>query len=450
MKNHRFRALATPISRRQLLQSWNCGFGYLAFTGLAAAATAYKSPLAPKPSHFPGKAKRVIFLFMQGAPSQYETFEYNEELGVAAQKSPGLMAPAYSFSRHGQSGQYISDLFPQLAQQSDDLCILNGMHTDSPAHPQATIQLHTGSFNFVRPSLGAWVVYGLGTENQDLPGFISINPAGLGGAQNYGSAFLPAAYQGTPYQTRIGKLPNIQNQEVSADTQRKQIDLIQSMNRSYLEQAKVDPEIDGIIESYELAFRMQTAVPGVLDLKGESEATRKLYGIDTPATRNFGTQCLLARRLAEAGVRFIEISHGNWDHHNNLRQRIAQASRETDQPIAALIQDLKQRDMLKDTLLVWGGEFGRTTNGQTADGRNHNNRGFTMWMAGGGVRSGTRFGATDPQTGSAISGRVHLHDLHATILHLLGLDHTRLTYRYGGRDFRLTDVHGVVTKDILG
>ncbi|MBL8229979.1 MAG: DUF1501 domain-containing protein [Bryobacterales bacterium] len=442
-------SLRAPLNRRELLQSWGGGFGYLAFASLASAATAYKSPLASKPAHFPGKAKRVIFLFMQGAPSQYETFEYSAELAAAAEKSPSMMAPAYKFAQHGQSGQYISELFPNVAKQADDLCILNGMHTDSPAHPQATIHLHTGSFNFVRPSLGAWVVYGLGTENQDLPGFITINPAGLGGAQNYGSAFLPAAYQGTPYQTRVGKLPNIENKELAQGTQRKQIDLIQSLNKSYLEKAKIDPEIDGIIESYELAFRMQSAVPGVLNLKGETDATRKMYGLDTPATRDFGTQCLLARRLAEAGVRFIEISHGNWDHHNNLRQRISQTARETDQPIAALIADLKQRDMLKDTLLVWGGEFGRTTNGQSSDGRNHNNRGFTMWMAGGGVKGGLRYGGTDPLSGGAVSGKIHLHDLHATILHLLGLDHTKLTYRYGGRDFRLTDVHGVVAKDIL-
>ncbi|MCS7023341.1 MAG: DUF1501 domain-containing protein [Bryobacteraceae bacterium] len=437
------------LSRRQLLQSWGCGFGYLAFASLASAASNYRSPLAPRQPHFPARAKRVIFLFMQGAPSQYETFEYSAELASAAQKSSSLMAPAFRFAQHGQSGHFISELFPHLAKQADELCILNGLHTDSPAHPQATIHLHTGSFNFVRPSLGAWVVYGLGTENQDLPGFITINPAPLGGAQNYGSAFLPAAYQGTPYQTRSGKLPNIDNQELGREEQRKQLDLIQSLNRGFLEKAKVDPELEGVIESYELAFRMQSAVPKVLSLKGESDAIRKLYGLDDPQTRDFGTQCLLARRLAEAGVRFIEISHGNWDHHSNLRQRIRQTAREIDQPVAALIADLKQRDMLKDTLLVWGGEFGRTTAGQSTDGRNHNNRGFTMWMAGGGVKAGLRYGATDPVTGAAVEGKIHLHDLHATILHLLGLDHTRLTYRYGGRDFRLTDVHGVVAREIL-
>jgi hypothetical protein len=438
------------MNRRALLKSLSCGFGYTAFSSVAAqAATAYKSPLAAKPPHFTPKAKRVIFMFMQGGPSQHETFDYNPELAVAAEKNSGLIAPVAKFAPAGQSGIHMSELFPNLARHADDLCILNGMTADSPAHPQATIQMHTGSFTFVRPSIGAWVVYGLGTENQDLPGFITVNPVQLGGAQNFGSAFLPAAFQGTPYQTRSGRLPNISNPELKTDDQRKQIDLIQSLNKDYLAKATQDAEIEGIIESYELAVRMQTAVPGILEVKSESEATKRMYGLDSPATRTFGSQCLLARRMAEAGVRFIEISHGNWDHHANLRQRITQMTGEIDKPMAALIQDLKQRDMLKDTLLVWGGEFGRTTNGQNGDGRNHNNRGFSYWLAGGGVKGGMRYGACDPVTGSAIANKVHLHDLHATVLHLLGLDHTRLTYRYGGRDFRLTDVHGIVQKDIL-
>jgi uncharacterized protein DUF1501 len=305
----------------------------------------------------------------------------------------------------------------------------------------------------VRPSMGAWVVYGLGTENQDLPGFITINPAGQGGAQNYGSAFLPASYEGTPYQTRNGKLPNLANPEMKNDAQRKQIDLIQSLNKDYAHQGRAsaasDPELEGVIQSYEMAFRMQTAVPGVLDINGEPDAMKEAYGINQNATRDFGTQCLLARRLAEAGVRFIEISNPGWDHHNNLRQRIQQNAREIDKPIAALIADLKQRGMLQDTLLVWGGEFGRTTNGQGNDGRNHNSRGFTMWIAGGGAKGGYRHGATDPVTGAAVDGRMHLHDLHATMLNLLGLDHTKLTYPYGGRNFRLTEVYGNVIKPVI-
>jgi hypothetical protein len=438
------------MNRREMLQSLSCGFGYLALAGISAeqASATGGNPLAPRAPHFPAKAKRVIFLYMQGAPSQHETFDYNPELGAAG-ASGNVMAPAFKFQKCGQSELPISELFPNLGKQADELCLLNGMSTDSPAHPQATIEMHTGSFNFVRPSMGAWVVYGLGTENQDLPGFITINPNGLGGSQNYGSAFLPASFQGTPYQTRTGKLPNIANPNLSGASQRKQIDLIQSLNKDYLHKATVDPEVEGVIQSYEMAFRMQTSVPGILDIKSESETMRKMYGLDQAATRDFGTQCLLARRLAEAGVRFIELSHGNWDHHNNLRTRIQQTSREIDQPIAALIEDLKQRGLLEDTLIVWGGEFGRTTTGQNGDGRNHNNRGFTMWMAGGGVKGGMRYGATDAITGSAVTGKMHLHDLHATILNQLGLDHTRLTYRYGGRDFRLTDVHGNVVKEIL-
>ncbi|HJZ97018.1 MAG TPA: DUF1501 domain-containing protein, partial [Candidatus Solibacter sp.] len=273
--------------------------------------------------------------------------------------------------------------------------------------------------------------------------------AGQGGAQNYGSAFLPASYEGTPYQTRTGKLPNLANPEMKSDAQRKQVDLIQSLNKDYAQHAKSDAELEGVIQSYEMAFRMQTAVPGVLDIAGESDAIKEAYGINENATRDFGTQCLLARRLAEAGVRFIEISNPGWDHHNNLRQRIQQNAREIDKPMGALIADLKQRDMLKDTLIVWGGEFGRTTNGQGNDGRNHNSRGYTMWMAGGGAKGGYRHGATDPVTGGAIDGKMHLHDLHATMLHLLGLDHTKLTYPYGGRNFRLTEVYGNVVKALV-
>jgi len=435
------------LNRRELLQKLSCGFGLLALRDMASAATAGANPLAPKAPMFPARAKRVIFLYMQGAPSQYETFDYNPDL--AAAKSGNLMAPAFPFTKSGQSGLPICDLFPSLQKQADDLCLLNGMTTDSPAHPTATIQLHTGSFTFVRPSMGAWIVYGLGSENKDLPGFVTINPAGQGGAQNFGSAFLPASYEGTPYQTRTGKLSNIANPEMKSAEQRRELDLVQSLNKDYLQKAGHDGELEGVIESYEMAFRMQTAVPGVLDIKGEPDSVKKLYGLDNPATRDFGTQCLLARRLSEAGVRFVEISNNGWDHHNNLRQRIQQNAKQVDQPIAALIQDLKQRGLFNDTLLVWGGEFGRTTAGQDGDGRNHNSRGYTMWMAGGGVKGGFRHGSTDPVSGAAVSGKMHVHDLHATMLYLLGMDHTKLTYRYGGRDFRLTEVAGNIVKEIV-
>src|SRR5215471_5222225 len=281
------------VNRRQMLQSLSCGFGYFALRNIAQAAAA--SSMAPKEPMFPARAKRVIFLYMQGAPSQFETFDYNPGLAEAA-KSKNLMAPAFHFTPSGESGLPISDLFPNLQKHADEMCLLNGMTTDSPAHPTATIQLHTGSFTFVRPSMGAWVVYGLGTENQDLPGFITINPAGQGGAQNYGAAFLPASYEGTPYQTRTGKLPNVANPEMKSDPQRKQIDLIQSLNKDYLRQAKTDAELEGVIQSYEMAFRMQTAVPGILDINGEPDAMKEAYGPNATATRDFGTQCLLARR----------------------------------------------------------------------------------------------------------------------------------------------------------
>jgi hypothetical protein len=433
-----------------MLQSLSCGFGYLALRNMiATGATTTTGPLMAKQPMFPARAKRVIFMYMQGAPSQYETFDYNPELGVAQGGGKNLMAPAFPFTKSGQSGLPISNLFPNIQKQADELCILNGLNTDSPAHPNATIELHTGSATFVRPSLGSWVVYGLGTENQDLPGFITINPAGQGGPQNFGAAFLPASFEGTPYQTRDGKLPNIGNPEMKRDAQRSQIDLIQSFNQDYLKKTHEDAQLEGVIESYEMAFRMQTVAPGILDVAGESNAMREAYGLNDATTRDFGTQCLLARRLAESGVRFIEIANPGWDHHNNLRQRIQQNARQVDQPIAALIADLKQRGMLDETLLLWGGEFGRTTSGQGADGRNHNARGYTMWMAGGGVKAGFRYGATDPVTGAAIDGRMHLHDLHATLLNQLGLDHTRLTYSYGGRNFRLTETFGNVVKDIL-
>jgi hypothetical protein len=438
------------MNRRELLKSVSCGFGYLALAGLSVeeALATGGNPLAPRTPHFPPRAKRVIFLYMSGAPSQYETFDYNPELADAA-KNGSVLGPAFEFKQCGQSGLPVSAIFPKIGQQADELCLLNGMVTDSPAHPQATLALHTGTFTFVRPSMGAWVVYGLGTENQDLPGFITINPKGNGGSQNFGSAFLPASYQGTPYDTKTGRLPNVTNPELLGYAQRAQLDMVQSLNREYLQNASADPELEGVIQSYEMAFRMQSSVPGVLDISGESETIKRLYGLDQSDTREFGTQCLLARRLAEAGVRFIEVSHGDWDHHSNLRTRIQLAARQIDQPIAALIGDMKQRGLLKDTLIIWGGEFGRSTAGQNDDGRNHNHGGFTMWMAGGGVKGGLRYGSTDAISGAAVDGKVHMHDLHATILNQLGLDHTKLTYRYGGRNFRLTDVYGRVVSNIL-
>jgi hypothetical protein len=330
------------------------------------------------------------------------------------------------------------------------------MHTDLPAHPEAYLMLHTGSSQFIRPSLGAWTLYGLGTQSNDLPGFIAVKPTGRnGGAQNYGSAFLPAACQAT----RIGnegqpiaeaRVGNIKNFKLDAASQRLQLDLVQSMNRDSLQRGQVDPGVEGVIESYELAFRMQSRLPDVMDLERESQATKKLYGLDDPATADFGRQCLLARRFVEAGVRFVELTHGDWDQHRGLKAGHARNARAVDRPIAGLLTDLRLRGLLDQTLVIWCGEFGRTPHGQNADGRDHNNKGFSVWLAGGGVKPGIAYGQTDEFGYEAIEHSMHVHDLHATILHLLGLDHERLTYRYAGRDMRLTDIKGVVQRAILG
>ena len=455
-----------PFSRRALLKRVSSGFGYLAFAGLSTmeAAEASDSPLAPKAPHFPARAKRVIFLCMNGAPSHVDTFDYKPKLADADGKvsdRPGripgakLMSTLWKFQQRGKSGLWISDLFPEVAAHADELCVIRSMRTDLPAHPEAYLMLHTGSSQFIRPSLGAWALYGLGTESDDLPGFISVKPTGRnGGAQNYGSAFLPAACQATRIgnegqpiaQARVG---NIKNPGLSASNQRLQLDLVQAMNRELLEREQVDPEVEGVIQSYELAFRMQGKLPVVTDLAGESAATKKLYGLDDPVTADFGHQCLLARRFVEAGVRFVELTHGDWDQHRGLRAGHTRNARAVDRPIAGLLTDLRTRGLLDDTLVIWGGEFGRTPHGQNADGRDHNNKGFTVWLAGGGVKPGIAYGQTDELGYEAVENPMHVHDLHATILHLLGLDHERLTYRYAGRDMRLTDVKGTVHRGIL-
>jgi hypothetical protein len=455
------------ISRRNALKSTGCGFGYLAFSALATQAVnaEQSNSLSVKPTHFPAKAKRVIFLCMRGGPSHVDTFDYKPELAKYDGKTPGNSAKGlnvqkgrklkksnWEFPRRGRSGLPISTLYPELAKHADDLCLLNGSYTDIPNHPQALVQLHTGNFQFVRPSMGAWVLYGLGTESQDLPGFITIKPpARLGGAQNYGSAFLPAVYQGTPIQDVRSATPigNISNPSFQGELQRKQLDLLQSMNRSVADLSPANSELEGVIESYELGYRMQSAVPRVMDLTDESEGMLRKYGIGNSKTDSFGRQCLMARRFAEAGVRFIELTHEGWDQHNNLKARLTANCTATDRPIAALISDLKRRDMLDETLIIWSGEFGRTPAVRRDDGRDHNATGFTTWMCGGGVKGGMRYGATDDFGISAVQDKMHVHDLHATTLHLLGLDHKKLTYRYAGRDFRLTDVYGRVAEEII-
>ena len=469
---------ASPLlSRRTMLKTASCGFGWLAFAGLAQrAALAAGSPLSAKATHFPARAKRVIFLTMRGGPSHVDTFDYKPKLNTDSGKPgkrPGtqLLGSKWGFKQYGQSGLWISELFPHLAQHADDLCLIRSMQTDFPAHPQAFLQLHTGSAQLIRPSLGAWTVYGLGTVNENLPGFVTLSPpSDVGGAQNYGSAFLPPIYQAT----RIGSgqrpiasaaVRNLAS-KMPAKEQRGTLDLIQAMNRETLARDVVNPEVEGVIESYELAFKMQLQLPGVLDLSGETTATKALYGISEGAGNrrgggggggvqfdsspdDFGRKCLLARRLSEAGVRFVEVAGGNWDQHFNLSAGHEANAASVDQPIAGLLTDLKQRGLLKDTLVVCTGEFGRTPHAQGGDGRDHNHKAFTLWVAGGGVKGGFSHGMTDDYGYEAVENKVHVHDLHATMLYLLGLDHERLTYRYAGRDFRLTDMHGNLVKEIL-
>ena len=461
--------LPSAMSRREMLRLAACGFGSVAFAGVAARAGAMPSflddaalsPLAPKKPHFLPKAKRVIFLCMAGAPSHVDTFDYKPELtamdGKSFRGNAKLLGSPWKFRQSGKSGLWISELFPNLAKQADELCLLSGMKAEIPAHAQASIQLHTGSFQFVRPSMGAWSIYGLGTENENLPGFIAINPRGdNGGAQLYGSAFLPAAYQATPVRLGNGRanqtsdaVPHIANRRYGSAAQREQLDLIQRLNKERLKREKEDRELEGVIESYELAFRMQAEVPDLIDFEGESAKTLEMYGVGKEPTDAFARQCLLARRFAEKGVRFIEVSHGGWDTHRNLREELARQCGEIDQPIAALLADLKQRGMLDDTLVLWGGEFGRTPYAQNGDGRDHNAKGFTMWMAGGGVQGGMSYGSTNEVGDTAVDGVMDIHDWHATVMHAMGLDHERLTYRHAGRDYRLTDVKGKVNTAIL-
>ncbi|HND52636.1 MAG TPA: DUF1501 domain-containing protein [Pirellulaceae bacterium] len=451
------------MNRRRFLQQTAAGFPWVALAALHADwARAEESrageargrrPLAPKQPHFPVRAKRVIFCFMAGGPSHVDLFDWKPELAKRTPSGRGQpLAPVFPFEPAGRSGLPIANVFPKLAQHADKLCLLNGMHTAVAGHQQATVLVHTGNATFVRPSVGAWITYGLGSEADDLPGFVTVNPLGdQGGAQNYGSAFLSAVHQGTRLGTGSQGVPNVANRHLTPDDQRRQLAFVERANRRLLADDPADPALQGLLESYELAFKMQTSAPQTLDLAGETAATRTLYGLDRAETSAFGTQCLTARRLAEKGVRFIQLTSQGWDQHNNLREAHGRNALAVDQPIAGLIRDLEQRGMLDETLLVWGGEFGRTSRDDKGDGngRGHANRGYSMWMCGGGVKGGLRHGATDELGETAVEGRMGTHDLHATMLHLLGLDHTRLTFRYAGRDFRLTDVHGEVHRDIV-
>lgn len=463
--------LNRSVSRRELLKASSAGFGSLALMGLlgAQARAGNQSPLAEKQPHFAPKAKRVIFLFMHGGPSQVDTFDYKPLLirdhgkplpfarpKVVSGETFNLLKSPWAFKQYGESGMWVSDLFPEVAKKVDDICFIKSMYGSNSRHGGALLELHTGSDTFVRPSMGSWITYGLGTENQSMPGFVTISPTqSHGGANNFGSAFLPAPYAGTPVGSvgvpaKEAKIPFISNEETPRDIQRMELDYIQEMNRAQLNQVGKDRELDGRIESYELAFRMQSEAPELQDISGESAATLEMYGINNRITEDFGRQCLMARRLSERGVRFVQVSHTyKWDQHTALKRDHEQNAREVDQPIAALLTDLKARGLLKDTLVLWGGEFGRTPTAEGSDGRDHNPEAFTMWMAGGGVKPGFQYGSTDDYGYYSVVDKVHFHDLHATILHLLGFDHTRLTYQYAGRDFRLTDVHGRVVKDII-
>ena len=449
-------------TRRNFLRRSGAGFGGLALSGLlgslATSAAAEElntnNPLAPKRPPLPAKAKRIIFLFMEGAMSSVDTFEYKPELQrLDGKPGPGggtVTASKFKFKQYGQSGAWFSELLPNIATHADEFCYLRGLYTDTPAHPQAVVQLHTGSANasLTRPSMGSWLLYGLGTDNQNLPGYITINPpVSFGGAANYGSAFLPAYYQGTAI-TDKGVMPNIEA-ATKRELERKQIDLIQDLNREVAAAPGSPEAVEGIIKSYELGFRMQDSVPELLDISKEPQHVLDAYGVKPGLEGSFARQCLMARRLSEAGVRFVEIRQPGWDHHTNLHNGLIEETRRIDQPTAALLADLKQRGMLEDTLVLFGSEFGRLPTSQGSDGRDHNITGYAMFMAGAGVRKGYTHGSTDELGMAAVDGRMHINDLHATLLGLMGIDHERLTFRYAGRDFRLTDVAGVVQRDVF-
>ena len=458
----------TTISRRAALSRMACGFGSLALAGLGRGASV---------THHPARAKRIIFLFMQGGVSHVDSLDHKplltardgqmldfDDARTIAKTRKGaaqrVMKPLWELKQRGQSGLWCSELFPNMARHMDDVCVIRSMHTEGVAHGPATLFLHTGSTNFIRPSMGAWVSYGLGSESENLPAFVTISPAmGNGGPRNYGSAFLPAKYQGTPIgrsgqPAKEAAFRNLTS-PLAPDAARRQFDLLRSLNAEQLRQKPGDTALEAVVESYELAWRMQSAAPQVMDLDAEPAHIKALYGIGEKDTDNYGRQCLMARRLAEAGVRFIQVNYGDnsnnpaWDQHSNLPKH-ADHARAVDLPVAGLLADLKQRGLLDDTIVWWGGEFGRTPYAEkNGTGRDHNPGGFTVWLAGGGVKPGFALGATDDFGHFAVQDKVHMHDLHATILHQLGLDHEKLTYTFDGRPFRLTDVSGHVVKEIL-
>jgi hypothetical protein len=460
-----------PPSRRQMLRLAGTGFGMLGLASLLAdEATASPdraaNPLTVQLPHHTPRAKRCIFLFMPGGPSQIDTFDPKPGLKTGQPlpfKKPVLMrtqtgnllASPWKFKKHGQSGIEVSELFPHVASGIDDICVIRSMVADNINHTGAALQMNTGEQAFSRPSIGSWLVYGLGSENQNLPGFVVISPTPpFQGAPLWSSSFLPAAYQGTWIKDLSKPIQFLQDPRGALARQREELDVLQQLNELHKKDRVIDSQLDARIASFELAFRMQMQAPEAFAIDQESAATKKLYGLDDKATEDFGKQCLLARRLVERGVRFVQVydtakGNGLWDHHGNLKKDLPTRCAGTDRPIAGLLHDLKARGLLDDTLVVWGGEFGRTPTAEGNDGREHHPFGFTMWLAGGGVKGGMTYGATDEWGWHAIEDKVHVHDLHATILHLLGINHEKLTYRHGGRDYRLTDVHGQIVQKII-
>ena len=465
------------LSRRAMLRSAACGFGFMGLGGMLAQAAPINSvpvdPLLPRAPHFAPRAKRIIFLFMHGGPSSIDTFDpkpyldandgkplpIKQPLTFAAGKTGALMKSPWQFKNCGQSGLPISNLFPNIRECADDLCVIRSMVGEGVDHGAALLQTFTGTFTFTRPSLGSWTLYGLGTENRNLPGYITIKPAlSHGGAKNWSSGFLPGSVQGTAIGHAGMQVSEIQkepieylvNQGLNREQQRYELDMIQAINRKHQELWKLDDELETRIQSFEMAFRMQAEAAKVFDVSSESPETKKLYGLDDPKTADFGWQCLLARRLAEADVRFIQCTHSyKWDQHSDLFAKHNENAAEVDKPIAGLLKDLKARGLLKDTLVVWSGEFGRTPVSEGGNGRDHNPYGYSIFMAGGGVKPGFAYGATDELGYHAAENRMHIHDFHATLMAAMGLDHTKLTYKYSGRDFRLTDVAGEVHHGIF-
>ena len=453
-------------TRRDALRTFASGFGMLGLAGL------FNGQAVANPAQLIPKAKRVIFLFMSGGPSHVDLFDPKPRLRaengqplpfekptLERTKTGNLLGSPWEFARHGQSGMEISELLPHLATCADDLCVIRSMVADNINHNGACLQMNTGEQTFSRPSLGSWLLYGLGNETENLPGFVVLSPAQPAqGAPLWGSSFLPAAYQGTLVADLDNPIANLANGRFDTRTQQVQLDALARLNRQHAQTREEDSRLNARIESFELAYRMQSQAPEAFGIEGESEATKKLYGLDDSTTAIFGKQCLMARRLAERGVRCIQVYHTQtekrsscqlWDQHGGLREELANNCAATDKPIAGLLKDLKSRGMLDDTLVLWGGEFGRTPTAEGDNGREHHPFGFTMWMAGGGTKGGMTYGATDDYGWHAVDKPVHVHDLHATILHLMGIDHEQLTYRYAGRDYRLTDVYGNVVNDII-